>query len=189
LRKIAIYGGTFDPIHNAHLILAREALERLQLERVVFVPAAVSPHKLAQRSASAVARVEMLQAAIEGEPRFEVDELELNRPPPSFTFDTVEEFRRREPDAEIVCLIGSDNLARLQTWHRFAELQKLVEFVVLERGEGRSESNYRTIRRLIDISATDIRNRVATGQSVRYLVPPAVAEIIQSRALYQEHHR
>ncbi len=189
VRKIGIYGGTFDPIHNAHLILAREALEQLQLDRVVFVPAAASPHKLGQTCAPADARAEMLRAAVTGESRFEVDELELNRPPPSYTFDTIEEFRRRDATAEIFYLLGSDNLPRLQTWHRYDELASIVRFVVLERGEVQPDSQFATIRRLIDISATEIRNRVAAGRSVRYLVPPAVEEIIQRRALYQEPQR
>ena len=189
MRKIGIYGGTFDPVHNAHLILAREALEQLQLDRVVFVPAAVSPHKLDQTCAPADARAEMLRAAVTGEPHFEVDELELNRPPPSYTFDTIEEFRRRDAAAEIFYLLGSDNLPRLETWHRFDELASVVRFVVLERGEVRPNSQFTTMRRLIDISATEIRNRVAAGRSVRYLVPPAVEEIIRRRALYQEPQR
>ncbi|HEX8679592.1 MAG TPA: nicotinate-nucleotide adenylyltransferase [Chthoniobacterales bacterium] len=186
MRKIGLYGGTFDPIHNAHLILAREALEQLQVERVIFIPAAASPHKLDHAAAPAAIRAEMLHAAIEGEPGFAVDELELRRPPPSFTIETAEEFRRRAPDAEIYYLLGSDNLPRLHTWHRFDDLAKLVRFVVLERGEAHSHPEFTTIRRLIDISATEIRNRVAAGRSVRYLVPPAVEEIIRRRAIYQE---
>jgi len=186
VRKIGLYGGTFDPIHNAHLILAREALEQLQLERVIFIPAAASPHKLEQGAAPAAIRAEMLRAAIAGENAFAVDELELLRPPPSFTIDTVEAFHRRSDDTEIHYLIGSDNLPRLHTWHRFDELAKLVRFVVLERSESHSHAQFTTIRRPIDISATEIRNRVATGRSVRYLVPAAVEEIIRSRALYKE---
>jgi nicotinate-nucleotide adenylyltransferase len=131
----------------------------------------------------------MLHVAIDSEPRFAVDERELHRPPPSFTIDTIEEFSRTEPETEILYFIGSDNLARLHTWHRIDDLQKLVRFVVLERGSTRAESDLLTIRRLIDISATQIRNRVATGASIRYLVPPAVAEIIQRHQLYQEPTR
>jgi nicotinate-nucleotide adenylyltransferase len=189
VRKIGIYGGTFDPIHHAHLILAREAMETLELEEVVFVPAAMSPHKLAEQPTPAATRLEMLRAALNGEPGFRVDERELHRPPPSFTFDTIEDFRREQPDAQIFYFIGSDNLPRLHTWHRIHDLEKLVQFVVLERGSTPSDSKLLTIRRLIDISATEIRNRVATGASIRYLVPPAVAEIIQRHQLYKEPTR
>src|ERR1043166_4314709 len=130
LKKIAIYGGTFDPVHHAHLILAREAIETLGLEKVILVPAAISPLKKAVPVASGEVRLAMLRAAIEGEPEFEVDECELQRPPPSYTIDTVEGIRRRECDATLYCLIGEDNVGQLPRWHRFAELEKMVRFVV-----------------------------------------------------------
>jgi len=189
LSKIGIYGGTFDPIHHAHLILAREALEELELERVIFVPAAISPHKLGTQPTQADARLEMIYAAVEGEACFEVDDLELHRPPPSFTIDTIEEYRRRIPGGEFFYFIGSDNVARLDTWHRFDELRRLVQFVILHRGMAPVRCDLPMITRHIDISATEIRNRVATGRSVRYLVPRAVEEIIRSRGLYQERAR
>ncbi|MDQ3626762.1 MAG: nicotinate-nucleotide adenylyltransferase [Verrucomicrobiota bacterium] len=190
MARIGIYGGTFDPIHAAHLILAREALECLQLRRIVFVPAAISPHKLNQKPTPAAVRLEMVQAATRDDADFAIDDRELRRPPPSFAIDTIEEFLREDPDLEIYYLVGSDNLPRLDTWHRFDELRKLVKFVVLNRGTtGVTESTFTTIRRQIDISATEIRNRVATGRSIRYLVPPAVEEIIRCHKLYQEHTR
>ena len=126
LKKIGIFGGTFDPIHHGHLILARDAIEQLQLDELVFIPAAISPYKLDRTPTPADARVEMLRAAIEGEPQFCLDTLELERPAPSFTVDTVEALRIREPDAQFVYLIGEDNVARLSTWHRFAELSQKI---------------------------------------------------------------
>lgn len=188
-KRIGVYGGTFDPIHHGHLILAREALEQLRLEKVVFVPAAVSPHKLDRTPAPAAVRLEMLRAALAGEPRFSFDELELQRPPPSFTIDTVEEFRRREPEVQMFYFIGSDNLTALDTWHRITDLRLLVSFVVLERGLAQPSNGYKTVTRRIEISATDIRNRVASSRSIRYLVPAAVEEIIIRRELYQEPPR
>ena len=189
VRKIGIYGGTFDPIHHAHLILAREALEQLELDEVIFVPAAVSPHKVGTQAADAAVRLEMLRAAIDREPGFSIDDRELQRPPPSFTIDTIEQFVAADSACEISYFIGSDNLPRLHTWHRIDELKKLVRFVVLERGSVAAASEHLTIRRLIDISATEVRNRVATGRSIRYLVPPAVEEIIHRHQLYQEPSR
>ena len=189
VQRIGIYGGTFDPIHHAHLILAREALEELSLEKVIFVPAAISHHKLHRSHTPAAIRLEMLQAAIAGEPHFACDELELQRPGPSFTIDTIEEFRRRDADVEIFYFIGSDNLPRLHTWHRLTDLQTQVTFVVLERGPAEPPKDYTVIRRRFEISATDIRNRVATGQSIRYLVPAAVEEIIARHQLYKESDR
>jgi nicotinate-nucleotide adenylyltransferase len=185
MRKIGIYGGTFDPIHHGHLILAREAREMLGLEKVVFVPAPVSPFKDSP-VASATVRLSMLQAAIEGEMGFAVDDCELQRPPPSYTIDTIEEIRRRQVDSEIYCLIGEDNVPTLTKWHRFAELEKVVRFVVLDRTSTGTKYLYPTVHRRIDISATEIRKRVASGQSIRYFVPRAVEEIIKREKLYRE---
>ena len=185
MKKIGIYGGTFDPIHHAHLILARDARESLGLEKVTFVPAAVSPDKDSP-VAPAEMRLSMLRAAIKGETGLVVDECELNRPPPSYTIDTIEEIRRREADSEIYYLIGEDNLSGLANWHRFDRLQKMVRFVVLDRTGTQTNHPYQVVHRRIDISATEIRKRIASGRSIRYLVPPAVEEIIRQSNLYRE---
>ena len=186
MKKIGIFGGTFDPIHHGHLLLARDALEQLQLDSLLFIPAACSPHKLGQQPAAADLRAEMIRAAIAGEPRFCLDELELTRPAPSYSIETVEELKRREPDSDFIYLIGEDNVAQLPTWHRFAEMEKVVQFVVLDRSGLKTEHRYPALRRHLDISASDIRNRVASGRSIRYLVPPAVEAIIRERQLYRE---
>lgn len=185
-KKIGLIGGTFDPIHCGHLILARDAVEQLRLDELLFIPAAISPHKLAIAPAPANIRVEMLRGAIEGEPRFCLDTLELERPAPSYAVDTMEALRLREPDAEFVYLIGEDNVAKLPTWHRFADLSKMVQFAVLDRTGLETAHPYPIVRRHIDISASEIRNRVARGESIRYLVPPAVEKIIRERQLYRE---
>ena len=185
-KKIGIFGGTFDPIHHGHLILARDALEQLALDELIFIPAALSPHKLGGSPADANARVEMLRAAIAGEPRFCLDLMELERPAPSYTVETMEALRSRQPDAQFIYLVGEDNVPQLSTWRRFADLSKIVQFAVLDRTGMRTAHPYPTVRRHIDISASDIRNRVARGQSIRYLVPPAVEEIIRARQLYLE---
>ncbi len=186
LKRIGIYGGTFDPIHYGHLILAREALERLALGKVIFVPAAVSPHKLDQPQTAASIRLAMLEAALEGDKDFIVDRCEIQRPPPSFTIDTVEEIRQRHPQAELFYFVGADNVPALRSWHRFGELEKLVQFVVLERTALETKHPFLTIRRYIDISATEIRNRVALGRPIRYLVPATAEEIIRREHLYEE---
>lgn len=186
MRKIGIYGGTFDPIHHGHLILAREACESFELEKMIFVPAALSPHKTECVPASPAIRLEMLRAAIEGEADFVADDCELLREPPSFSIDTVELVRAREAGAELLYFIGQDNVTGLPTWHRFDELQKMVQFVVLNRSGFQTQPGYPAVQRHIDISATEIRKRVATNRSIRYLVPPAVEAIIQREHLYQE---
>jgi nicotinate-nucleotide adenylyltransferase len=183
--KIGIYGGTFDPIHHGHLILAREARERFAFEKVIFVPAAASPFK-SSPGATPQVRLSMLRVAIEDEPRFELDDCELRRPPPSYAIDTIEDIRTRRRDAQIYYLIGEDNLPTLQNWHRFDELRKAVHFIVLDRTGTPPDHPYPIVHRKIDISATEIRKRVASGQSIRYFVPQAVEEIIRREKIYQE---
>lgn len=186
--RIAIYGGTFDPIHHGHLLLARDALEVLKVDRVLFIPAGHSPHKLATTPTAPHLRRAMVAAAIEGEPGFELDDSELSRPGPSYAIDTVERLRALHPDGEFIYLIGADNVPELHTWRRIEELRKLTEFVVF--GRGRSEnaelSGLRVLPRRVDISATEIRGRVALGHSIRYLVPEAVLSLIANHQLYQD---
>ncbi len=125
METIGILGGTFDPVHHGHLILARDAVEQLGLTRLIFVPAAINPHKLARGgpAAPADARLAMLRAAIAGEPRFGVDDCELRRAGPSFSIDTVREFHARWPEAGLVYLLGADNIADLPTWRDIDELR------------------------------------------------------------------
>ena len=186
MKKIGIFGGTFDPVHHAHLVLAREALETLGLQSVIFVPAAASPHKLDQELTASETRLEMLRGAIHGEPGFVVDPMELQRPPPSYAIETVEVLQQREPNVQWFYLIGEDNVDRLATWHRFPELSQLVQFIVLVRSGLTTKHPYATIRRPLDISGTNIRKRVAMELSIQYLVPAAVERIIRDRHLYKE---
>jgi nicotinate-nucleotide adenylyltransferase len=185
LMKLAIYGGTFDPIHHGHLILAREARELFGFKKVIFVPAAASPFKDSP-AASGQLRLSMLRVAIEDEPGFELDDCELRRPAPSYTIETIEEIRTRQRDAQIYCLIGEDNVPTLQKWHRFDELRKAVQFVVLDRTGRTPDHSYPVVHRKIDISASEIRKRVASGRSIRYFVPQTVEEMIRREKIYQE---
>jgi nicotinate-nucleotide adenylyltransferase len=185
LQKIGIYGGTFDPVHHAHLILARFALEKFALEKIMFVPTRVSPHKNASL-ASPEARLQMLRSAIEGEPLFEVNDCELERDPPSYTIETVETLRQKHPGAHLFFLIGDDNLAGLPSWRGFEDLRRMVTFIVLQRAFTPVPHEYLSVDRRIDISATEIRQRIASGRTVHFLVPRAVEQIIRTRGLYRE---
>ncbi len=185
MKKIGIYGGSFDPIHHAHLILARETRETLGLDEILFVPAAQSPHKQESAPTPAAARWAMLKAAIVLEPGFSASRWEIDRPPPSYSVETVEALHAAEPKTTLFFLIGEDNFPKLSSWQRYDDLARLVEFVVLDRSGIEVEYPFATIRRKIDISATTIRNRVASGHSIRYLVPEAVEEIIRRENLYQ----
>lgn len=183
--KIGLYGGSFDPIHNGHLILARDAMERLGLDRVVFLPAHISPHKLNRPPAPADARCRMVEAAICGEPGFFLDDCELTRKGPSFAIDTIHDYGARFPGARLYYFIGDDNLDELHTWKDINLLRELVQLVVLSRVGTPFLSEYPLITRRIEISSTEIRNRIARGASVRYMVPVTVCEILMMRELYK----
>jgi nicotinate-nucleotide adenylyltransferase len=183
--RIGIYGGTFNPVHHGHLILARQALEEFKLDRLVFVPAAESPFKIQNHSAPAGDRLAMLRLAIAGEDGFSVDPLEIERGGISYSIDTVKMFRNRDPGAELFFLVGEDNADRLTEWHRFEELKKLVYFVVLSRSEDFESPEYPVVQRRIEISSTEIRNRVANQESITYLVPESVKHYIEQHQLYQ----
>lgn len=184
--KLGFYGGTFDPIHNGHLILAREAVETLGLDRLYFIPAGTSPHKTSTLTAPSNVRAEMIRAAIQDEPRFDLEELEVNRPGLSYTIDTILTLRERfGPSPTFYYLVGEDNVTQLASWRRIDELHHLVTFVVLCRSEHLTPLPYVTIQRRIDISATEIRKRIANGHSIRYLVPDKVHDLIISNSLYR----
>jgi nicotinate-nucleotide adenylyltransferase len=189
-KRLGIFGGTFDPVHHGHLILARDAAEHFELDGMLFVPAAVSPHRTGcPPVASSTDRLAMLKLALQDEPLFTIDECEIRRPPPSYTFDTVMEIKSRHPDAQLHLLIGADQFSGLHTWHRFTELRTLVTFVIFARADAAGEiieTGHPMLRRRLDISATELRKRVASGLSLRYLVPGAVAAYVDNHQLYRE---
>lgn len=187
--RIALYGGTFDPIHHGHLILARDAREQLGLDRVIFIPAARSPFKTGAESTPAEVRLAMVRAALADEPGLSSDDLEITRGGTSYTIDTVLAARERWPGAELFWFIGHDHVPLLETWHRAAELQALVQFVVFSRnGDSAAEGGFPRITRQLELSATEVRTRVAQGQSIRYLVPEPVRQIIEQHRLYCPTH-
>lgn len=186
--RIGLYGGSFDPIHHGHLILAREAREQLGLDRVVFLPARLSPHKLDRPPAPAEVRWAMLLAALQEEEGLVADDRELRRPGPSFAIETVREFAREFPGAEIFYLIGVDNVAELHTWKESSVLLQAARFVVLDRSGSAPPHPWPTISRRVEISSTEIRNRVAQGRSVRYLLPEMSRQILLQHALYAQDH-
>jgi nicotinate-nucleotide adenylyltransferase len=185
LRKLGLYGGSFDPIHHGHLILAREARESLGLDRVIFIPAGISPHKLARPPAPADLRCRMVEESVRGEDGLDWDDCEIRREGPSFAIDTVREMAARHPDAEIYYFIGEDNLPSLCTWKDVDVLLQLAKFVVLSRSLGIVDHGFPMISRCVDISSTDIRNRIAMGLPVRYLLPEAACQIISHHRLYR----
>jgi nicotinate-nucleotide adenylyltransferase len=185
---IGLFGGSFDPVHHGHLIVAQVAREQLGLGEVRFVPAREQPFKRGRHRSSAEHRAAMLRIALAGSPGLSMDPAELNRPAPSYTVDTLEELRRQDPRADLVLLLGADAATELPAWHRAERVRELARVVVFARpGAQVPESPWisGTIEvPAINISATGIRERVRRGQPIRYWVPDGVAEYISSHRLY-----
>jgi nicotinate-nucleotide adenylyltransferase len=185
---VGLLGGSFDPIHHGHLIVAQAAVEALGLEQLRFVPAREQPFKQGQHAAPAEERARMVALAIEGEPGFALERAELDRPGPSYTVDTLRALRAREPGRRFALLVGADAARDLPAWRDADELARLATVVVCARPGVAVPSLPWPAQRLtvpaIEIAATDIRRRVAAGRSIRYLVPPAVAEFIAAQGLY-----
>ncbi len=201
--RIALYGGSFDPIHNGHLIVARAVAERLDIGRVLFLPAAAPPHKGAEALSDPLHRGEMVRQAIREDALFSFSEYDLQRAGPHYTIDAVTHFRGAfGPDIELCWIIGADSLAELATWRRIADLVETCRLVTAGR-PGWSQSPWDALRPalgqqaiaklkdgilatpLIDISSTDIRRRVRAGQSIAHLVPECVRTYIDAHGLYR----
>jgi nicotinate-nucleotide adenylyltransferase len=184
-KNVGLFGGSFDPVHHGHLILARDAMDVLGLDEVVFIPAWVSPHKLEQPPVPAERRCEMLEAAIAGEDRFSMESCEIERGGASYAIETVRYLMARNPGVDFWYLIGDDNIAALETWHEIGVLRQLVRFAVLARSGGEAACGFPVVARCVEISSSEIRKRIAEGLSVRYLLPDNVCDIIERHGLYQ----
>jgi nicotinate-nucleotide adenylyltransferase len=188
--RIGIFGGTFDPPHVGHLIVASDAYEALELDRLIIVPSADPPHKQGEVAATAQQRVEMMRAAVRDDARFEVDDLELRREGASYTVDTLREIRARHPGAELFFLVGVDQMRELHSWREPREVARLACLAVITREGDVPDPDTPFRHRVvpvtrIDLSATDVRRRLRDGVSVRYLVPEGVREIIEENGLYR----
>ena len=185
--RLGLFGGTFDPPHIGHLVVAQDVLEALDLDRILFVPARVPPHKAGRKISPAPRRLEMVRAMIRGNDSFEVTEVELRRSGPSFTVDTLAHFRETHPEAEIFFILGADQAASFDTWEEPERVARLATLAVMNRaGIGPPPEGFLSVPvTRIDVSATEIRDRVRAGRSIRYLVPDAVREIIERNRLYQ----
>lgn len=185
--KIGIFGGTFDPPHIGHLIAAQDALQSLPLDKVLFIPALVPPHKQQRGISPPAVRLRMMEAAASGDARFEVSDVELKRSAPSYTVDTLRDLGHSGD--ELFLLLGVDQIRDFSTWREPQQVMRLARLVMMARGgiaeppeSGIVQHTVPVTR--IDISSTLIRQRVAAGQPIRYLVPAAVEEIIAAEGLY-----
>jgi nicotinate-nucleotide adenylyltransferase len=196
---IGILGGTFNPPHMGHLVMAQEALDQLDLDRVVFMPVAVPPHKEAREDPGAAARLELCRLAVAHDERFEVSTLEIERGGASFTVDTLRELHDVEPEHDLTFIVGGDMAQSLPAWREPEAILRLARLAVAEREGVRREDIARWLEPLhdgdrvvffdmprIDVSSSTIRRRVAEGRPVRYLVPDAVAAAIAEHGLYRQ---
>lgn len=199
MARIGLLGGTFNPPHLGHLVCAQEALEALGLDRVVLVPVNLPPHKAIEVDPGVEHRVAMCAAAIAGDERLALTRLEVDRPGPSYTVDTLRALRARAPQDELTFIVGGDQARSLQTWKEPSAVLELARLAVAEREEvrrgdiaaelaglpgGRDRVSFFDMPR-IDISSSLVRRRAAAGRAVRYLVPDAVAAHIEREGLYR----
>lgn len=195
--RIGILGGTFNPPHLGHLVCAQEAYIQLELERVILIPALQPPHKPVDEEPGAEHRLELCRLAVEGDRRFEVSELELNRDGPSYTVDTLSSLHSSAPDTDLYLILGGDIAAGLPDWHEPERVLSLATVAVAKRRGTPREVVEQSLARLeggdrarffhmprIGVSSTLIRERVRAGQSIRYLVPDKVAGYIAEKGLY-----
>lgn len=187
---VGLFGGSFDPVHHGHLLVAQAAAEVLGLDEIRFVPAREQPFKAGAHVATASDRATMVERAIAGSPGMRLERLELDRAGPSYTVDTLRALRGREPGASFVLLVGSDAAMGVPRWHEAPELSRLARVVAFGRAGITSEKLPPGIEFItvpaVEISSTVVRERVRRGQSIRYWVPDAVAEFIASRGLYRD---
>jgi len=189
--KLGLFGGSFDPPHIGHLLVAIDACEALALDRLTFIPAGVQPLKAGRAVASPSQRYEMVRRLVGSDPRFTVDAIEIERPGLSYTVDTLATVAARETGSELFLLVGADILGSFNQWREPGRILELATLVVLERSgggdlpalPGRSRS---LPTRRIDVSSTEIRARVAAGKSIRGFVPDAVGEFIAAEGLYSQ---
>jgi nicotinate-nucleotide adenylyltransferase len=188
--KIGLFGGSFDPVHLGHLLVAQAAIEELGLDRLFFIPAAQSPFKPESKPAPAAVRLQMLRLALAGKTNCEIDEQEIRRGGVSYTIETLRDYARRFPQVELVYLIGADNVTKLHEWREADELARLAEFVVTPR-PGETPVDFpapfrgRTLKGFpLAVSSSQIRARMKAGLPIEPLVPPPVAEAVRAAKLY-----
>ncbi|WP_088102548.1 nicotinate-nucleotide adenylyltransferase [Halalkalibacter urbisdiaboli] len=191
MKRIGLFGGTFDPPHLGHMLIAQEVLYELEMDEIWFVPVHVPPHKQRQSLTSGSDRIGMLHVATKDEPRFKVSTIEIDRDGKSYTVDTVKLLKEKYPEHRFFFLIGGDMIDYLPKWERIDELMTLVTFIGAKRPGAISKSEYSKWIEYVDVvqvdfSSTMIRERVRQGQPIRFMVPREVEAYIKERGLYGE---
>jgi nicotinate-nucleotide adenylyltransferase len=186
--RLGVFGGTFDPPHTGHLLVASDAFEALELDRLVFVPNAIQPLKAALSAAPAQHRLAMVRLLCQGDARFACDAIEVDRGGLSFMVETLRAYRERHPAAALFLLIGEDVLPSLPSWRDTESITELATLVVLSRGDaapGRETTGRRITARRVDVSSTEIRDRVKAGLPLTGFVPESVSAYITEHGLYR----
>lgn len=187
--RIGIFGGTFNPIHFGHLVLAEQAYEKLKLSKVIFIPSFHPPHKNSQGIVSAFHRYNMVRLAIQGNRRFEVSDMEIKRRGCSYLVDTLREFKKIYPKVELFFISGSDVSVQIAKWKSIEEILSLSKFVLAKRPGYRLKKYSRHIFMIsiteLDISSSIIRQKIRLGRSIRYLMPMRVYKYIKDKGLYR----
>jgi nicotinate-nucleotide adenylyltransferase len=198
--RLGIFGGTFDPVHWGHLVMAEQCREQCGLDQVWFLPAGLPPHKTGSAISSGKQRAEMLEFAIAGEPEFLVNRMELSRDGKTYTVDTLRQLHEERPDDELFFLIGGDSLNDLPSWREPRRIVELATVVAVNRGDRPLPEEQELFKHLgsqvasrvklvtmpgMDLSSTDIRQRAREGKSIRYMVPRAVEAYIAEYNLYR----
>ncbi len=187
MKKVCIFGGTFNPPHIGHLIMANEVFHALELDEIRFMPNAIPPHKEVVDLCTSDQRKQMVQLAIEPFPYFSIEPIELTRGGRSYTFDTMVELQSKEPDTQFSFLIGGDMIASLESWYQVDELVKLVQLVGVKRPGYEAKTNYPVLQievPQINLSSTTLRKRLALHQDVSLLIPESVQDYIRQEKLY-----
>lgn len=190
MKKVGILGGTYNPPHIGHLMIANEVKHALGLDEVRLMPTAMPPHKEADHQISPAARLEMVERAVEGLEGFYASSFEIDRGGISYTVDTMEQLISMEPHTAFYFIIGGDMIDQLHTWHRIDELVDMIQFVGVNRPGWKSETDYPVILidvPEIDLSSTLLRQRFQTGGTVQFLIPEQVEEFIREEGLYGAH--
>lgn len=186
--KVGLFGGSFNPPHLGHLIIAEQVRDQLGLEKIHFLPSYTPPHSRGKTTIDYNYRLEMLKQTIQDDKAFEINLTEINRKGKSFTYDTIKELKERNPATEYFFIIGADMVEDLPNWYKIDELVSLVQFVAVNRPGYALNTPYPVIVLdvpNIDISSTGIRQKVNEGSSIKYLVTPDVHEYIKNEGLYR----
>lgn len=197
MKRIALYGGSFDPIHIGHLITAINVVENLDIDKLIFIPSNITPLKSTPLKAGNIYRYNMIKLSIEDNPKFEVSNYEINKQDISYTYHTVSYFRKMYPDSELYFIVGTDRVKDLHKWYEIKSLSKIVTFIFVARDDESLEKivsnnefykniNYKILKLpIIELSSTEIREKIRDNKNISYILTPECVKYIKEMNLYE----